>query len=139
MPGTGGRHTIFFDGRFWVGVFERWDDTRVETCRVVFGAEPSDQELWLYLRENWHRLRFTPVVGVREERPARRNPQRERREIARELAHHPVGTRSQEALKRQRDQVKTDTRRCSRDARRAEQQERFELKQDKRKQKRRGH
>ena len=32
--------TVFFEGPFWVGVFERVEDGRLSVCRVVFGSEP---------------------------------------------------------------------------------------------------
>ncbi|EHM90111.1 hypothetical protein HMPREF0975_02884, partial [Actinomyces sp. oral taxon 849 str. F0330] len=51
--------TVFFDGRFWIGVLEhhelrRGGDTigraiTVRAARHVFGAEPSDVELYDFL------------------------------------------------------------------------------------------
>ena len=37
--------TVFFEGPFWVGVFERIEDGRLSVCRVVFGSEPRDYEV----------------------------------------------------------------------------------------------
>ncbi|MDR2931077.1 MAG: YjdF family protein [Propionibacteriaceae bacterium] len=138
MSRYGGRHTIFFDGQFWVGVFERWDDDRVEVCRVVFGAEPSVRELWEFLRRG-RRLRFGPSVAEAASAPTRRNPKRERREIARQLAGQPVGTKAQAALKQQQEHIKTDRRDEARARRALEQQARYEQHCDKRKQKHKGH
>ena len=51
--------TLFFDGRFWVGVLELHERRRgaevndqggtVRAARHVFGAEPSDVELYDFL------------------------------------------------------------------------------------------
>ena len=51
--------TLFFDGRFWVGVLELHERRRgaeandrggaVRAARYVFGAEPSDAELYDFL------------------------------------------------------------------------------------------
>lgn len=34
------RLTILFDDPFWIGLYEREDDTEYSVCRIVFGAEP---------------------------------------------------------------------------------------------------
>ena len=38
--------TVFFDNPFWVGVFERVDDGKLSVCKVTFGAEPKDYDVW---------------------------------------------------------------------------------------------
>ena len=46
------RLTILFDDPFWIGLYEREDDTEYSVCRIVFGAEPRDQEVYAYLLEH---------------------------------------------------------------------------------------
>ena len=41
--------TLYFDGQFWVGVIERHEADRVRAVRIVFGAQPSDAELYEFL------------------------------------------------------------------------------------------
>jgi hypothetical protein len=41
--------TVFFDNPFWVAVLELHHDGRVHAARQVFGAEPTDAELYQYL------------------------------------------------------------------------------------------
>lgn len=41
--------TVFFENPFWVGVYERVDGDRYEVCKITFGAEPKDYEVWDYL------------------------------------------------------------------------------------------
>ena len=36
--------TLFHDGQFYVGIFERREGMQLSVCRVVFGAEPKDGE-----------------------------------------------------------------------------------------------
>ena len=38
--------TVFFEGPFWVGVFERVSEGKLTVCKVTFGAEPKDGEVW---------------------------------------------------------------------------------------------
>ena len=52
--------TILFDDPFWIGLYEREDDTGYAVCRIVFGGEPRDQEVYAYLLEHWRTLRFSP-------------------------------------------------------------------------------
>ena len=41
--------TVFFEAPFWIGVFERIERRKLSVCKVVFGAEPKDYEVWEYL------------------------------------------------------------------------------------------
>jgi len=40
---------VFFEDPFWVGVFERIEDGKLSVCKVTFGAEPKDYEVWDYI------------------------------------------------------------------------------------------
>ena len=48
--------TILFEDPFWVGVYEREDGGRLEACRLVFGTEPRDYEVWTRFVEHWREL-----------------------------------------------------------------------------------
>ena len=37
--------TVYHDGQFWVGLAEHVEDGRYGVARIVFGAEPSDEEI----------------------------------------------------------------------------------------------
>ena len=58
--------TVFFEAPFWIGVFERIERRKLSVCKVVFGAEPKDYEVWEYLLKNYSRLRFSPSVETKE-------------------------------------------------------------------------
>ena len=47
-----GQLTVFFDDPFWVGVFERIEENKLSVCRVVFGAEPKDYEVYDFILKN---------------------------------------------------------------------------------------
>ena len=38
--------TVYFEDPFWVGAFERIEDGKLSVCKVTFGAEPKDYEVW---------------------------------------------------------------------------------------------
>ena len=75
------------------------------------------------------------AAGVKE---SGRNPKRVQREVRKQVQNAGIGTRSQQALKLQQEQLKTERKVVSREQREAEKQWQFELKQQKKKEKHRG-
>ena len=130
--------TVFFEDPFWVGVFERIEDGKLSVCKVTFGAEPKDYEIWEYVLQHYYELVFSPAIEI-ETRQAADNPKRRSRNARKHLENTGIGTKSQQALERQRDEMKTERRQISREEREMEAQRRFEIKQTKKKEKRRGH
>ena len=129
--------TVFFEEPFWVGVLESAAEGKQKACKITFGAEPKDYEIHRFLLENYHRLRFSPAVTVKEETPIR-NPKRLQRELRKQTQNTGVGTRSQQALQMQREEMKTERKQHSKAQREAEKERRFQLRQQKRKEKHRG-
>ena len=60
-----------------------------------------------------------------------RNPKRVQREVRKQIQNTGIGTKSQQALKLQQEQLKTEHKIVSREQREAEKQRQFELKQSK--------
>lgn len=137
MDKVSDRLTVFFEEPFWVGVFERISEGKLSACKVTFGAEPRDYEIYEFVLKNYVHLRFSPAVatGVRK---AGRNPKRLQREVRKEMQNEGIGTKSQQALKLQQEQLKTERKTVSRERREAEKVRKFELKQQKKKEKHRG-
>lgn len=138
MEDVCGKLTVFFEDPFWVGVFERIEGDRLSACKVTFGGEPKDYEVLAYVLDHYHELRFSDPVS-HEERERADSPKRRQRAAAREMQSVGVGTRSQQALQAQRELMKTERKIVSKEEREAEEQRRFELKQQKKKEKKRGH
>ena len=128
--------TVFFEDPFWVGVLESAAEGKQKACKITFGAEPKDYEIHRFLLENYRRLRFSPAVTVKEETPIR-NPKRLQRELRKQTQNTGVGTRSQQALQMQREEMKTERKQHSKAQREAEKERRFQLRQQKRKEKHR--
>ena len=57
-----GKLTVFFDDPFWVGLFERVEKDKLSVCRVVFGAEPKDYEVYDFILKNYNPLKFCSEV-----------------------------------------------------------------------------
>ncbi len=130
--------TVFFEDPFWVGVFERIDDGKLSVCKVTFGAEPKDYDVWKFILQNYDRMVFSPAVETETKQTAD-NPKRRLRNARKQTERKGIGTKSQQALQLQREELKTEHRQISREQRDAEAQRRFEMKQLKKKEKRRGH
>ena len=129
--------TVYFDEPFWVGVFERIENGELSVCKVTFGAEPKDYEVWAFVLKNYSRLKFSPPVNVTVKKETG-NPKRIQREVRKQSAHPGVGTKSQQALQLQREENKLIRKTVSRQQREAEKQRLFERKQQKRKKKHKG-
>ena len=129
--------TVFFEEPFWIGVFERVERGKLSVCKVTFGAKPKDSEIWIFLLEHYHELKFSPAVKI-ENRQTADNPKRRQRNAAKQMKDTGIGTKSQQALQRQREELKTGRKQQSRDRKEAEKQRLFDLKQQKRKEKHRG-
>ena len=122
--------TLYFDGRFWVGVLEcrerhhggdvNGQAITVRAARHVFGAEPSDVELYDFLLTHGGALidRAAACPPVPASRSAgsssapRPNPKRAARQAAKEAARARPSTAAQAALAAAREETAT---RASRD------------------------
>lgn len=130
--------TVYHDGQFWVGLAEHVEDGRYGVARIVFGAEPSDEEILQLIVGKWEKLAFFGDEATETKRPAK-NPKRRAREAAKALKQPAMSTKAQQALAAQRETRKRESTHA-RSQRRAEEAEaRFEQRKLKRKQKHRGH
>lgn len=130
--------TVLFEEPFWIGIYERRDEGRYEVCKVTFGGEPKDAEVYEFILRSWGRLHFSRSVRDDGPRRSHSNPKRMQREISSRLRPHGVGTKAQQTLKQQ-EQAKAERRTDSRRQCEAEKERRFALRQQKRKEKHRGH
>ena len=137
MDRVSGRLTVYFEGPFWVGVFERIEDGKLSAAKVTFGAEPKDYEIYEFILKHYYSLQFSPAVAavVKE---AAKNPKRMQRDVIKQLRNTGIGTKSQQALKLQQKQNKQERKVKSREQKLTEARRMFELKQQKKKEKHRG-
>lgn len=130
--------TVFFEEPFWVGVLERKGDGKLSACKVTFGAEPKDNEVQAYILRHYYELKFSPAVAV-EEKQSADNPKRRQKNARKALETVGIGTKSQQALAAQREELKTQRKQVSKEQKEAQQQRLFALRQQKRREKHKGH
>lgn len=136
--------TVFFDDPFWVVVLEIHDSQGVRAVRHVFGAEPTDAELYQFL------LRHGVALLIRAERcvavddsssrsVAVRNPKRLAREAARAARLARPSTAAQEAVRKELELRKRASAKHSREEREAHAEHRREVRRARSRARRRGH
>ena len=130
--------TVYHDGQFWVGLAEHVEGGRYGAARIVFGAEPSNEEILRFVVNKWAKLAFFGDEATETSKPAK-NPKRRAREAAKALKRPAMSTKAQQALSAQREAMKRESAHARSRRRAEEEKARFEQRELKRKQKHRGH
>ena len=138
MDKVNGKLTVYFEEPFWIGVFERIEDGKLSVAKVTFGAEPKDYEVQEYIQKHYASLKFSPAVDA-VVKDIKRNPKRMQREARRQMQETGIGTKSQQALKLRQEQNKQECKIRSREKKEAEELRMFEMKQQKKREKHKGH
>ena len=129
---------VFFEGQFWVGIFECLYDGKLSVCKVTFGPEPKDHEVQEFILKNYNNFRFSPAVESEVVVKEKINPKRLQRNIKRQVQNIEIGTKSQQALKLLQEENKFRRKALTREQKEEEKEFQFGLKQQKRKEKHRG-
>ena len=130
--------TVYFDDPFWIGIFEKIENEKLSVSKVTFGAEPKDAEIQEFILKCYCSLQFSPAV-ITVVKDVKKNPKRMQREAQKQMFNIGIGTKSQEALKLQHEQNKRERKNRIKKQKDADKQRLFELKQQKRAEKHKGH
>lgn len=134
--------TIFFEKRFWVATFERTDKEGYAVARHVFGAEPTDSEVHEFVLHHYSELKFGALKEFNLQ-IKRMNPKRVQREIRREMEKIKETARpstfAQDYMREELEKKKKEKKQRSSAEKQARKDEQFEIKQQKKKSKHRGH
>ena len=131
--------TISFEAPFWVGLYEREEEGLYQVCKIPFGAEPKDYEVYAFLQRHWKDLTFSPPLPAGTVPRARINPKRLQREIRKQLQTPAIGTKAQQALQLQHAQRVQTRKETARQKRTQAQHRRAALRREKHREKHRGH
>ena len=138
MDRVSGKLIIYFEDPFWVGIFERIENRKLSVAKVTFGAEPKDYEVLEFINRNYYHLQFSPTVET-VVKDTKKNPKRAQRDAKKQTMGTGIGTKSQQALKLQQEQNKLARKERSKKEREEESDRLFEMKQQKKKEKHKGH
>lgn len=131
--------TVMFDDPFWIVIYERQFGNKYEVCKITFGAEPKDYDVYEYLLKNYDFLKFSPAIKAKVLAEKAVNHKRMQRLVKKQLNSIAKGTKAQQALKLMQEQSKQVRRKSDKQKREDEKQLKFELKSAKRKKKHKGH
>lgn len=134
-----GKLTIYFDDPFWVAVLEREDETGYQVARVVLGSEPGDAEAYQFFLKNYSMFEFKMLHEADRPQKARVNFKRAQREARKSIQEQGMGTRAQQAMKAELTQHKQERREVHKQEREQEEHAQFLQRQEKKKEKHRGH
>ena len=131
--------TILFENPFWIGIYEREENKNYEVCKIVFGAEPKDYEIYNFLMNNWNKFQFRLSIKTQKETEKKQNPKRMQREIKKQLQNIGIGTKAQQTLKLQQEQKKAEKKASQKQKKELQKELLFQLHQQKKKEKKKGH
>ena len=60
------KFTVLFDDPFWVGIFERLEGDKLSVCKVTFGAEPTDAQIYDFLMSHYNKLQFSRPIKTEQ-------------------------------------------------------------------------
>ncbi len=134
--------TILLDGSFWTGIFERTDKKGYSLARKIFGKEPSDPEIYEFVLQNYHELKFGPPQEFKLV-IKRMNPKRVQRKVRREMekvkASSKPSTHAQDYMREEIEKNKKEKKRLGKKEKEEALEKKFLLRQQKKKEKHQGH
>ena len=130
--------TVYFEDPFWIGIFERSIDEKLSVCKVIFGAEPKDNEVLNFVLNRYEKLKYSPEILNEKVFKEKLNSKRVQRDVKKQLNNKGVGTKSWQALKLQQEQNKTIRKSKTKEQKELEKEKFYSLKQQKKREKHKG-
>lgn len=134
--------TIFPKDLLWIGTFERTDKKGYALAKHVFGKEPTDPEVYEFVLNHFNLLNFGEPQPF-ELKIKRLNPKRLKRMVHREMeklkATARPATIAQDFMRLETEKNKKEKRTTKKKTKEENKEKNFILKQEKKKQKHRGH
>lgn len=132
--------TIYFDGSFWCGLVEEDSNNHYQAIRYVFGPEPKDSEVLDFIAKRLPQLlEQSGSVISKQKAEKKMSPKRMQRLINREKRQPVVSTKAQMAMSELRDQAKVERKTLNRRKKAELADARFQQRQEKKREKHRGH
>lgn len=144
---AGMKMTVFFDGGFWFGLVEYQDkQLGYQAFRYPFGKEPKDSEILDFVyRHLTELMQKQERLGLVSDEPDTSlvhksiNPKRMQREISKQLKQPALSSKAQHAMQASHELLKLEKKASKRQKRQEYKERQFQLKQEKRRQKKKGH
>ena len=134
-----GSFTLLFEDPFWIGIFENECGKNYEVVRVVFGPEPTEVQLYEFIQKNFFSLSFGKSILEKTSSQKEISYKRMKRKIKKSQCKETIGTKAQNAIKLQHESYKTEKKKQAKLRKEQEEELKFYLKQQKKKEKHKGH
>lgn len=129
---------VYYEETFWVGVFERIENQQFSVFKIIFGLEPQDQDIYRMILKQYQSFVFSPSID-HAVKVHKMNPKKKQRMIHREVSSVHMSTQSQRALSLQYEQMKVLQKHQKSQTKMKTKEKQYQLKQQNKKQKHRGH
>jgi len=132
--------TIFFDGQYWIGIIEKIDNQNLFAYKHLFGAKPTNSEVLNFVNKTLIRLLKTKKssVNLTKEITISSNPKKRAREANKEVQKKSISTYAQQALKLEQENKKIERKVTNKSKKQELENIKFEMKQNKKKEKHKG-
>jgi hypothetical protein len=134
-----GSFTVTFEPPYWVGIAERHDEHGYAVARIIYGAEPDDEMILHSICAEYRTLRFSAPTAEAPLRQHELSYKRRQKEIRRLIEEEGVKHEAWEAMKAEQERHAEERKLQTKAEREAEEQRKFLLRQEKNKEKRKGH
>jgi hypothetical protein len=134
-----GSFTVTFEHPYWVGIAERHDERGYAVARVIYGSEPNDETILRSIGAEYRTLRFSEPSPDAPPVEHEVSYKRRQKEIRRLTEEEGVKHAAWEAVKAELERSAEERKRQSKAEREAEEERKFLLRQEKNKEKRKGH
>lgn len=139
--------TVYFDSDFWYGLIEYETlDGRYGACKYLFGKEPKDSEVLEFVNTQLlslvNRQEHVLLQTKKQETVSHKrikNPKRMQREINKEKQKPVVSTKAQKTISEVRNELKQMQKKFTKQQKADLKAQRFLQKQEKKRQKKKGH
>ena len=77
--------TVYFENPLWIGIFERSIDEKLSVCKIIFGAEPEDNEVLEIVLNRYSEFKYSPEIQYEKVFKEKVNPKRVQRDAKKQL------------------------------------------------------
>lgn len=131
--------SIVFENQWWVGIFERVDESGYAVAREIFGSEPTDAEVYQFVLHHQDKLKFSQPLDNNAPVIKKLNPKRLNREVRSQQNKGSNMTQAYDALRIEMEKNKKEKKTNNTTEKERVKQLKFDLKQQKKKEKHQGH
>jgi hypothetical protein len=134
-----GYFDVFFENPFWVGMITIEDNDKIYAAKWIFGSEPNESEIYNFVLNDYNKLNFIESLNQNNRQEYKKNLKRIQREIRKQQEYGRNLKKSYDIIKKQYENNKLEKKKNKTKKKYEELQKKFNLKQEKKKQKHRGH